>query len=322
MNKYKSWMIVGLIYILLSISTAFATQENFIETIYDAVTNGTALRSFTSFNIDLASPAVEVKKPVYDPVGVTEAMVDLHELLNEQPQPVVVTKDPNWWQYLNPLPPPNSTPEQIHAFAKNFPAEASILMLKNIYGIEIEGGMLGSGSAEAGDLWTPEQLYYTLWAVHEMPQPFTKYTKYIKRVQKLAAAPTAHAYVVRGQPRVYICDRGLRPGGYERTLIHEMAHIWMFDPENKPVMDEFINTFWPNKQVVGTPTTGYAYSNAYEDFAEAVASFWENPTKMKSTSPRRFDFILNKVVGYYRLNPRAMSTNTSLSSGSTPNRTY
>jgi len=219
--------------------------------------------------------------------------------------------NPNWWHHINPLPPPNSTPEEIHAFAKAFPAEASIRLLKDIYGIEIEGKMLGEGSPEKGDLWTPEQLYYLLWAVHEMPRSFTKYTKYIRRVQRLPAYPSAYAYVIRGQPRVYICDLGVR-SNWERTIIHEMAHVWMFDPENKAVADEFIQAFWPEGYSLGTPTTAYAHTNAYEDFAEAVACFWEDPLKMQKRSPKRFDFVLKNVVGYYRLDPLARSKGTDL----------
>jgi len=319
MNKAtRTWMVklFALVFVLIGLTTFGdnKTNENFIETIYDAAGNPLGNNAPIDIDIPIEQGVGEDAPPVndreYDPVGDIDSMLELHRALNQSeasPVPVAsTTRDPNWWHNLQPLPPPNSTPEEIYAFAKTFPAEASIIMLKELYGIEIEGAMLGEGSPEKGDLWTPEQLFYILWGVHEMPPWFTKYTKYICRVQRLPAYPSAYAYVVRGQPRVYFCDAGIRPG-LERTLIHEMAHVWMFDPENKSVADEFTATFWPQGYSIGTPTTAYAHTNVYEDFAEAVACFWEDPLKMQKRSPDRFNFILKKVVGYYSLTPVARS---------------
>ncbi|MCK5665687.1 MAG: hypothetical protein KAI17_19500, partial [Thiotrichaceae bacterium] len=175
-----------------------------------------------------------------------------------------------------------------------------------------EFGMLGAGDPTQGYLWTAEQLFYTMWALHEMPPAFIKYTKYIRRIPILPSHPTAHAYVIRGQPRVYFCDRGIRPGGYERTLIHEMAHVWMFDSENLAVKNDFMETFWPDNRIVGSAPTGYGYTNVYEDFAECVAEFWQHPLEFKAMCPARFEFILHKVIGYYSTEPRAFSINTDL----------
>ena len=347
--KLRLWL--GLLVCILISSALFAnTKENFIETIYDAVDGiATSMSGYdypvgTDLDSDKISEPAKSTVPEYDPDAERQAIDDVAKAIAalDSTKPAATTKpivpetstpftekevspdesvttvkevaaarDPNWWQYVNPLPPPNSTPEEIHAFAQAFPAEVSRLIIKNIYGIEIVGDLYG-GENVAIDRWSNEQLFYTMWALHEMPPSFIKYTKTINRVSELSYSPGAAAYVVRGKPNVYICDKGFVPGRYERTLIHEMGHVWMFDPENAEVRDEFIETFWTNNRIVGTPPTSYSFANCYEDFAECVAEFWKDPLKFKAKCPERYEFILHKVVGYYSTEPRAFSSGTAI----------
>ncbi len=91
----------------------------------------------------------------------------------------------------------------------------------------------------------------------------------------------------------------MRSTKFEETLVHEMAHCWMFDKENLKIKEAYCQTFWPdNKQPVAgkePPTSRYGHSNVFEDFAEAVRYYWQDCQKMRRTHPQRWKF-LNKYI--------------------------
>lgn len=228
-----------------------------------------------------------------------------------------------WWKYL-PIYPRSNNPEDLDHFSKVYPVEATIAVMKSHFNIELEGGIASNGIPDAEHLWTPQQAFFAYWAVQQVPPFVSKYTKYIKRVTRLPAYPSANGYVIRGEPRIHICNLGCYAGYFEKVLIHEMGHIWMFDPENQAVAREFMDTFRQvDGKIVGTLVSGYAGTNIYEDFAESFAYFWKDPVAMKKVSPLRFEFMLKKVFTYYTPNLPGhniiKSKGTTLSPGFTSN---
>jgi len=171
-------------------------------------------------------------------------------------------------------------------------------------GIVIEGGIIGEGSG----LWSLEQLEHLYTCLRTLPMSFVRSTKQFRRVVDYAGRKTVLGYVFAGIPRVYICNYGVRPIRFEETIVHEMAHTWMFDKVNAKAKSDFEKTFWPgNKRpVAGTeqPTSVYGGTNVFEDFAEAVREFWQNCVTMRKTHPKRWEFIRTRVFGGQSWNNR------------------
>ncbi len=171
-------------------------------------------------------------------------------------------------------------------------------------GIVIEGGIIGEGSG----LWSLEQLQHLYTCLRTLPMSFVRSTKQFRRVVDFAGRKTVLGYVYAGIPRVYICNYGVRPVKFEETIVHEMAHTWMFDKVNAKAKAEFEKTFWPgNKRpAAGTeqPTSVYGGTNVFEDFAEAVRVFWQNCVTMRKTHPKRWEFIRTRVFGGQSWNNR------------------
>lgn len=379
MNKKRisKGLLLCLVALLLVGNLAFGevtASKSFIETIYRAIDSSQTWRGISEA-ISIGQDAATEKSPEYDPVGDTEAMLDLYKALSGDTKDVspatseleqeisaallelygvnwkdlehlmniynpiinanisVKGKTPidtlvlalkqlygdRWWKYL-PIYPRSNNPEDLDHFSKVYPVEATIAVMKNHFGIELEGGIASNGIPDADHLWTPQQAFFAYWAVQQVPPFVSKYTKYIKRVTYLPSLPAANGYVIRGQPRIYMCNLGCYAGYFEKVLIHEMGHVWMFSPENEAVAREFIDTFSPvNGKIVGTLVSGYAGTNIYEDFAESFAYFWKDPLAMKKVSPLRFEFMLKKVFTYYAPNHAGhdiiKSKGTSLATG-------
>jgi|GEM_PF-2561449 len=190
--------------------------------------------------------------------------------------------------------------------------KAHINNLKKRFGIEILGGISGDGG-----LWNSEQLRLTQQCLQTLPASFISSTKQIARVHDYMGRKSVLGYVYAGVPKVHICDYGVRPVKFEETIVHEMAHVWMFDRANAAVKKAFVDKFWPNMRRPSGPyegsTSSYGGTSAYEDFAEAVRYYWQNCPKMKQTHPQRWAFI-NRYVFKGKVYPEAMKV---ASTGST-----
>jgi len=132
-----------------------------------------------------------------------------------------------------------------------------------------------------------------------LPVSFVSPTKRIKRVPEFLGMKSVLGYVFSGLPTVHICNYGVRPVKFEETIVHEMAHVWMFDAANTAAKNDYIRKFWPNARRPSPPqelgTSSYGSTSVYEDFAEAVRYYWQDCPKMKLTHPERWAFI-NKYV--------------------------
>lgn len=169
-----------------------------------------------------------------------------------------------------------------------------LIRIKRMFDIELEGGI----SSENG-FWNIEQMQLLYKFLKTLPRHFYSYTQNIERVKSFGSRVGVMGYVFGGQPKVFICNWGVRPIKYEETLIHEMAHVWMFAKENRAKKAEFINKFWPGNKQPGKnkeqPPTLYGYSSAYEDFAESVRLYWQDCPKLKKTHPQRWAFLKKYV---------------------------
>ncbi len=169
-----------------------------------------------------------------------------------------------------------------------------IARIKRTFDIELEGGI----SAEGG-FWNEEQMSLLEKLLKTLPIHFISKTLKIERVKSFGSRTGVMGYVFAGQPKVYICNWGVRPTKYEETIVHEMAHVWMFDKENLAAKTGYMNKFWPNnaRPVSGQeqPPSVYGTSNVFEDFAESVRLYWQDCPTFKKTHPGRWAF-LNKYV--------------------------
>lgn len=186
-------------------------------------------------------------------------------------------------------------------------------------GYEIEGGVVGEGG-----LWNLEQLQLLHHCIATLPVSFSRTTKTFRRVTNFMGRNSVMGYVFPGTPRVNICDWGVRPTKFEETIVHEMAHVWMFDEKNKAVKDSWAKTFWSSGKRPGTgeeqTTSLYGTTNVYEDFAESVRYYWQNCEKMRTSHPKRWEFIRKYVFDrtYWKSDRTVESTNTKLWAAKTP----
>ncbi|MEW6711392.1 MAG: hypothetical protein AB1403_16325, partial [Candidatus Riflebacteria bacterium] len=192
-------------------------------------------------------------------------------------------------------------------------SEQSLVARLKKMGFEIEGGL-----KREGGLWNSSQLFYLIKALQSLPAHFIKCTRQFKRVISFGSRKGVMGYVFAGQPRVHICDWGARPVKFEETLVHEMAHVWMFDKANSREKALYLKQFWPdNRQPAQNkeqPTSVYGYSNVYEDFAEAVRYYWQDGPAMQKSHPQRWAFIKKYVFkGTYYKTRQAISSAASKS---------
>jgi hypothetical protein len=171
------------------------------------------------------------------------------------------------------------------------------LIIKKAYGIELDGGFLGEGEASKGYLWTSSQAELLLDFLTTLPMSFISSTKSFRRTVDYMGRSGVLGYVFAGVPTVHICNWGVRPVKFEETLVHEMAHVWMFDPANQAAKDLYIKSFYPGakRSTIEAPVSSYAYTNVYEDFAEAVRHYWQNGPAMKKNHPLRYEFMRKYV---------------------------
>lgn len=166
--------------------------------------------------------------------------------------------------------------------------------IRNMFDIELEGGL-----AAEGGFWNEEQMVLLQKLLMTLPVSFCSKTLKIERVKSFGSRTGVMGYVFAGLPKVYICNWGVRPIKYEETIVHEMAHVWMFDKENSAAKVSYMNKFWPNnaRPVSGKeqPPSVYGATNVYEDFAESVRLYWQDCPTFKKTHPERWAFI-NKYV--------------------------
>lgn len=181
----------------------------------------------------------------------------------------------------------------------NLSAEQIFAIMKG-YGVEILGGIKDENNPNG--MWTREQLYYLWRAYVSVPPKFRQSTKQFQRVTSYGNYTSVLGYVYAGIPRVYLTNTSVRPRTFEKTIIHEMAHCWAFDPKNKAVYDKFKAQFWSADQrsYLSYPVSSYGRTNYHEDFAEAVRYYWENGAEMRAKYPERFEFIRVNVFGSYR----------------------
>ena len=169
-----------------------------------------------------------------------------------------------------------------------------VARIKRMFDIELEGGI----SAEGG-FWNEEQMVLLQKLLMTLPVSFCSKTLKIERVKSFGSRTGVMGYVFAGLPKVYICNWGVRPIKYEETIVHEMAHVWMFDKENSAAKVSYMNKFWPNnvRPVSGKeqPPSVYGATNVYEDFAESVRLYWQDCPTFKKTHPERWAFV-NKYV--------------------------
>lgn len=212
------------------------------------------------------------------------------------------------------------TNAQKEAAAKLADARRIWALIKRQMGIELVGGFIGEGDPKKGFLWTPDQVYFLYRFLLTVPSSYRAGTMQIKRVTDFAGRTGVLGYVYAGQPIVHICNWGVRPIKYEETLVHEMAHTWMFAKENKAVKDKFMKVFWKGSTLAilpgnERPTSSYGCSNVYEDFAEAARCFWQDGPKMKAAQPLRYAFMKEFVFKREYTTPAVIgSSRTQLNS--------
>lgn len=179
---------------------------------------------------------------------------------------------------------------QTIAEARNSDPKKILASLKAL-GITIDNPV---GSDGVPELWTREQLYYTLKTINSLPRHISETLVNLKRVTSFMSSGVL-GFVYRGTPRVYICDSATRGGLFEETLVHEMAHVFYFDKRNLEVAKKWETTFWENDKLKASiaemPVSSYGKSSKYEDFAEACRYYWLNGPKMKANQPLRYEFI-------------------------------
>lgn len=175
-------------------------------------------------------------------------------------------------------------------------------LIKNGMGITLDGGFIGEGDPAKGYLWTTEQVMYLYEVLGTLPEHFFASTKSFQRVKNYMGKTGVLGYVYMGVPTVHICDWGVRTVKYEETIVHEMAHLWMFDKANVAAKDAFMSTFWPNgRRAAGEgATSAYGSTSVYEDFAESVRYYWQNGPAMKKSHPKRYEFIYKHVFKGFR----------------------
>lgn len=267
-----------------------------------------------------AKPAAKpVAKPVVKPVTKPEE--------KSVPKPVV---KPTTIQVKQPAPKAPARPvvkpvsKPVNTVARITDSPASLIERLEKMGFIIEGGIKSSGGR-----WDSEQLFYLIKLLEVLPAHFSKTTKKFKRVPNFGGNRGVMGYVFAGQPDVHITDWGVRPIKFEETLVHEMAHCWMFAKENLKLKEAWCNSFWPgNKQPDAAkeqPTSVYGHTNVFEDFAEAARCYWQDGAKMRSTHPQRWSFLnkyVFKGVSYLNKQNIASADSTTLAKNSVPTRQY
>lgn len=212
--------------------------------------------------------------------------------------------------------------QTVNTGARITDSPASLIARLEKMGFITEGGIKGSGGR-----WDSEQLFYLIKLIEVLPPHFSKCTKTFRRVPNFAGNRGAMGYVFAGQPYVHITDWGVRPIKFEETLVHEMAHCWMFSKENAKAKEAYCNIFWPGNKPPNAkkeqPTSVYGHTNVFEDFAEAVRYYWQDGAKMRSTHPKRWAFLnkyVFKGVSYLNKQKIASADSTTLASNSVPPR--
>ncbi|MBI3038301.1 hypothetical protein HYY75_04495 [bacterium] len=74
-----------------------------------------------------------------------------------------------------------------------------------------------------------------------------------------------------------------------------MTHAWQ--DKNSGAMEDWKRQFWNGESSPKTSSVSdYGNTNPYEDMSESVKEYYLHGTQMKSSDPKRYNFIKQKIM--------------------------
>lgn len=151
-------------------------------------------------------------------------------------------------------------------------------------------------SATDGDgaAWSQRQLEEANKVLATLPASFRSNTKSIQRDASYMSAGVL-GYVRMGIPTVHIMNSACYDKTFQGTLVHEMTHT--FQASNMHITNAWQSQFWASGRPNPPSVSSYGNTQAVEDFAESVRTYWQNGAAMKKSQPARYEFIRKHVMG-------------------------
>jgi len=145
-----------------------------------------------------------------------------------------------------------------------------------------------------GAVWSQRQLEEANKVLATLPEGFRSSTKSIQR-DAAYMSPGVLGYVRMGIPTVHMLNSSCYDRTFQGTLVHEMTHT--FQANNMHLVNSWKSQFWSGGRPNPPSVSGYGNTQAVEDFAESVRTYWQSGAAMKKSQPARYEFIRKHVMG-------------------------
>lgn len=145
-----------------------------------------------------------------------------------------------------------------------------------------------------GAVWSQRQLEEANKVLATLPESFRSNTKSIQR-DAAFMSPGVLGYVRMGIPTVHMLNSSCYDRTFQGTLVHEMTHT--FQANNMHLVNAWKSQFWARGLPNPPSVSGYGNTQAVEDFAESVRTYWQSGAAMKKSQPDRYEFIRKHVMG-------------------------
>lgn len=151
-------------------------------------------------------------------------------------------------------------------------------------------------SANDGDgaVWSQRQLEEANKVLATLPESFRSNTKSIQRDASYMS-PGVLGYVRMGIPTVHMLNSSCYDRTFQGTLVHEMTHT--FQANNMHLVNAWKSQFWSSGRPNPPSVSSYGNTQAVEDIAESVRTYWQSGAAMKKSQPDRYEFIRKHVMG-------------------------
>ena len=175
---------------------------------------------------------------------------------------------------------------------------AAAAEIKAKYGVTLLNGKKWTSEWEvaAPGTWTSKQAADLAALLAKIPARFRTCTTGIAMQQSLKDKEDGHEFSGLGGDPILISSNSIGADGFislEELAVHEMTH--RFQDKYPDVERLWNDKFWPNGKQTRASITDYGNTNAAEDMAECVATFFVNPEKLKQQDPERYEFVKNNI---------------------------
>lgn len=170
--------------------------------------------------------------------------------------------------------------------------------IKAKYGITLVNGSKFTSEWETADpgVWTSKEAADFAALMAKIPDKFRACTAAVAMQQNLKDAADGHEFSGLGGDPILISDNAIGTNGYmtiDELVVHEMTH--QFQDKYPDIESLWNDTFWPNGKQSRASITDYGNTNASEDMAECVATFFVNPELLRKQDPERYEFVKNNI---------------------------